>query len=113
MDMSQKFLIVLVLCSAVCAAQTVSDRRAADGIGKAAANGTVTGHVYLDDAKTPGRKAMVYLEPVAPMQADEPPERSGDHGNGPVTLVAEAQFDGSFRFTHVSAGSYFVVATCP
>lgn len=113
MEMAHRFVAVLVLWSAVCGAQQGADRKATDAPGKPSANGIVTGHVYLDDAKTPGRKAVVYLEPAAAMQADEPPDRGGDHGNGPATLVVETQFDGSFRFTHVPAGSYFLVATCP
>ncbi|WP_162601092.1 carboxypeptidase-like regulatory domain-containing protein [Occallatibacter savannae] len=111
--MRQRFLTVIVLCSVVRAAQQAPDCKSADGLGQAAANGTVMGHVYLDDAKSPGRKATVSLEPAAPFEADEQPKRGADRYAGPITLGVEAEFDGSYRFTHVPAGSYFVVATCP
>ena len=104
--------LAVILCSIACAAQQPRDRKAPDGIDRTAPSGTVTGHVYLDDTKAPGRKATVYLEPAPPLQADSPPERSADHSGGPVTLVVETRFDGSFAFTHVPAGSYFVLASC-
>jgi len=107
-----RLLTTILFCSIACAAQQARDRKALDDIERTAPSGTVTGHVYLDDTKAPGRKATVYLEPVAPLLADAPPEQSTDHGSGPVTLVVETRFDGSFAFTHVPSGSYLVMATC-
>lgn len=108
-----RFLTIFLFCSIACVAQQPRDRRAPDDSERTAPSGTVTGHVYLDDTKAPGRKATVYLEPVAPLQADAPPERDGNHSGGPITLAVETRFDGSFAFTHVPTGSYFVVANCP
>ena len=113
MKHTSRFLAALLVCSTLCSAQEPKDRKAPDASAKPAPSGVVTGHVYLDDTKAPGRKATVYLEPVTALQTDAPPSRGEAHGNGPVTLVAETRFDGSFAFTHVPAGSYYVVATCP
>lgn len=109
MEYTYRFFTALLVCSALCSAQEVKERQSA----KAAPSGLVTGHVYLDDTKAPGRKATVYLEPVSGLQADAPPSRGEAHGGGPVTFVVGARFDGSFAFTHVPTGSYYVVATCP
>jgi hypothetical protein len=113
MRATDRFLTGILFCSTLCAAQEVKGRKATDASVKPAPSGAVIGHIYLDDTKAPGRKATVYLEPVAPMQADMPPDRVGGHDSGPVTLVVETRFDGSFAFTHVPTGSYYVVATCP
>lgn len=73
----------------------------------------VTGHVYFDDTKAPARKAQVYLEPIAALSTDAPPNRSASAAPGPITASMEIQFDGSYMFTHVAPGSYYVIATCP
>lgn len=74
---------------------------------------TVTGHVYLNDSKTPARKATVYLQPAASLLADVPPNRGNSKDNGSVTMEIETLFDGSYSFTHVPSGSYYVLASCP
>ncbi len=105
-------ILVFLLCVAICDAQQANDRKAPDGVERAAPDATVTGHIYLDDTKAPGRKATVYLEPAAALQADAPPNRSGGQDKGPVTASVETQFDGSYSFTHVAPGSWYVIATC-
>ena len=106
--------IAILACSAFGTAQQMNDRKPSDGSEKAAPSATVTGHVYLDDAKAPCRKATVRLQPVALLQTDAPPNRRGGHDQGgPVTMEIEAQFDGRFSFTHVALGSYYVIAACP
>jgi hypothetical protein len=109
----QRFFTAILFCLTVCAAQEPSDRKVPDADEKASPTGTVTGHVYLDDTKAPGRRATVFLEPAASLQDDAPPERSGNHKSRPITLVVDTRFDGSFIFTHVPTGSYFVMADCP
>jgi hypothetical protein len=112
MPMESKHWLIFVLCVASCDAQQANDRKAPDGTEKAAPTATVTGHVYLDDTKGPSRKATVYLEPAATLQSDAPPNRSGGQDKGTVTASVETQFDGSYSFTHVAPGSYYVLATC-
>ena len=70
----------------------------------------MTGRVFLDDTKSPARKAGVYLEPAESLQADTEPDR---RKTGLVSARVDAQFDGSYTFTHVAPGSYYVVATNP
>src|SRR6185369_5349174 len=99
-------ICAILFCSTITAAQQSRDR-------KLPASGTVTGHVFFDDAKAPARQATVYLQPVASLQAVAPPERSSGNTNGPIIMVVGTQFDGSFSFTHVAPGSYYVIASCP
>ena len=74
--------------------------------------GTVTGHVYLEDTKAPARKATVYLKPVAVLASDAADDGANRQDKG-TTIVVEARFDGSYSFTHVPIGSYYVIAECP
>ncbi len=106
-------ILVYLLGLASCDAQQANDRNTSDGAAKAPPDATVTGHVYLDDTKAPGRKATVYLEAAATLQADAAPKRNGNEQNGRVTASVETQFDGGYSFTHVPSGSYYVMATCP
>jgi hypothetical protein len=79
---------------------------------KTPVTGTVTGHVYLNDTKAPARKGTVYLQPVAALLVDAPPGR-GNSQDGGTTISVEVLFDGSYSFTHVPNGSYYVIASCP
>lgn len=114
-----RLFIAILICSATCAAQSAGQSASPDGTARNApdtsekptASATVTGHVFLDDTKSPARKAEVYLEPVASLQADAPPPEWRSMNRGPVTVKVEAQFDGSYIFTHVPPGSYYIVAT--
>ena len=116
-----RLFIAILICSATCAAQSAGqsaspdgrERKAPDTSEKPTASGTVTGHVYLDDIKSPARKVPVYLEPVASLQADAPPPDWRSKNTGPVTEKVEAQFDGTYAFTDVAPGSYYIVATSP
>lgn len=73
--------------------------------------GTVSGHVYLSDTKGPARKATVYLKPVPALAEDAPKDRG--RRDGEITIGVETLFDGSFSFTHVAPGSYYVTASYP
>lgn len=106
------WILAFLVCVASCDAQQPNDDRA-DGVQKLSPNATVTGHVYLDDTRAPARKATVYLEPAAALQADAPPNRSAGQDRGPVTASVETKSDGSYAFTHVAPGSYYVLAACP
>jgi hypothetical protein len=115
-----RLFIAVLICSVACApaqnasqvaSQDAAERKTPDTSEKPAPAATVTGHVFLDDTKSPARKAEVYLEPVASLQADAPPPEWRSMNRGPVTVKVEAQFDGSYIFTHVPPGSYYIVAT--
>jgi hypothetical protein len=108
-----RLVIAILFCSTVSAAQQPRDGKAPDAAERGAPSGTVSGHVYFADTKAPARKAMVYLEPVATLQRDAPPDRGGGHDDGSVILAVGTQFDGSYLFTHVASGSYYVIAACP
>lgn len=111
MKQAPALIIVLLACATVGAAQG-TDPKTSDLSEKSAPGSTVTGHVYLDDAKGPARKAQVYLEPAASLEIDSPPNQNSNTDRGPVTASVETRFDGSYSFTHVAPGSYYVIATC-
>jgi hypothetical protein len=114
MRLAHRWVIVLFLCAGNGFAQQSATSKASDVANeKQATTGTVTGHVYLDDTRKPAHKAMVSLQPVAALQADAP----NDHGRGQadsgVTISVETNFDGSFFFSHIAAGTYYVIALSP
>jgi hypothetical protein len=114
MTLKHSLIIAILSCSTICVTQQVNDGKPSDSADKAVTSASVTGRVFLDDTKAPCRKATVQLQPVALLQTDAPPNGRGGHEQGgPVTTEIEAQFDGSYSFTHVALGSYYVVATCP
>jgi hypothetical protein len=72
--------------------------------------GTVTGHVYLNDAGGPARLAQVALQPVEVKSDDRPwQERDKD---APFRLYRTG-LDGGFRIEHVRPGSYYLVVKEP
>jgi hypothetical protein len=117
-----RLFIAVLICSVACApaqnasqvaSQDASERKTPDTSEKPAPAATVTGHVFLDDTKSPARKAEVYLVPAASLQADVPSPDSRSKDQGPVTEKVETQFDGAYTVTHVAPGSYYIVATSP
>jgi hypothetical protein len=107
-------LLALSLCSVtIDVPAQANDPKAPDHSLKAAPSSTVNGHVYLDDTKAPARKAQVYLEPATSLETDAPPNQTTPANAGPITASVETRFDGSYSFTHVAPGSYYVVASCP
>lgn len=104
-------LFVFVLAPLAAAAQQPGETKPPEAAAKAP-SGTITGHVYLEDLKLPARKATVYLQPAAALLADPPPLRANLQDRG-TTIIVEAAFDGSYSFTHVPNGSYFVLASSP
>ena len=106
--------LALLLCSAESGAYAqAKNLKAPDSDLKTVPASIVTGRVYFDDTKAPARKAQVYLQPIAALEIDAPPDRVAQPDRGPVTASVETQFDGSYMFTHVAPGSYYVIATCP
>ena len=77
---------------------------------KPAPTSAVTGHVFLSDTNGPARLATVVLEPAAAIDGYQADTRDGvsAHMNGISTLP-----DGSFVFTHVAPGAYYILATAP
>jgi len=107
-------VLALSLCSVTIGAPAqANDPKAPDRNLKAVPLSTVNGHVFLDDTKAPARKAQVYLEPATLFETDAPPNQTSPANTGPVTASVETHFDGSYSFTHVAPGSYYVIATCP
>lgn len=74
--------------------------------------GTVNGHVYLADMKSPARSATVYIQPAKSLREYGPPDQ-GSHEDTGLSMSIETAFDGSFSFSHVPYGSYYVVALEP
>jgi hypothetical protein len=113
-DKRRWVIVILLLCAAPSVAQQpTNDKVSDDAIEKPSANGTVTGHVFLSDTKRPARKATVYLEPVATLLEDKPNDHGHSQVGGGVTIGVETRFDGSFSFSHLAAGSYYVIASYP
>jgi hypothetical protein len=104
--------VTLFLCALTSAAQQPGKTPDA-GIDKPAATGSVLGRVYLDDTKAPARKATVYLQPAAALIEDSPNDHTRAQGNGAATMSLQTRFDGSFSFSHVPLGTYYVIASCP
>jgi hypothetical protein len=105
--------VVLLYALAGVAQQPVNGGSSGGGADKSPASGAVTGRVFLDDSKEPARKATVYLQPAAELQSDAPNDRNNRQGGGAGTMGVETGFDGSFSFSHVAYGSYYVVALYP
>ena len=102
----------LFLCSLTSAA--LQPGKTPEGaIDKPAATGSVLGRVYLDDTKAPARKATVYLQPAAALIEDSPNDPTRAQGNRVATMSLQTRFDGSFSFSHVPLGTYYVIASCP
>jgi hypothetical protein len=115
MKVKARLTLALLLCSANLGAHAQAKVPEDPGRPmKPVSASIVTGHVYLDDTKAPARKAKVYLQPAASLEVDTPPpHQSPNTDAGPITASVETRFDGSFTFTHVPPGSYFVIATFP
>jgi hypothetical protein len=104
--------VTLFLCALTSAAQQPGKTPDA-AIDKPAATGSVLGRVYLDDTKAPARKATVYLQPAAALIEDSPDDHTRAQGNRAATMSLQTRFDGSFSFSHVPLGTYYVIASCP
>jgi hypothetical protein len=114
MRLKHRWVIVVLLCALTSVAQQSATGKTSDaGTIMPAATGTVTGRVYLDDTKGPARKAEVSLQPAAGLLADALEDRGHGQADGGVTIGIETSFDGSFSFSHVAPGTYYVIASYP
>jgi hypothetical protein len=114
MRLEHRWVIVILLCTLTgVAQQPATDKNSDVPTDKPAATGTVTGRVFLNDTKGPARKATVSLQSVTALLADAPPDHGQGQADGEVSIAMETNFDGSFSFSHVAAGSYYVIASYP
>ena len=74
--------------------------------------GTVTGHVYCADTNAPARMASVQLEPAKDAD-DRGAGRPFQYSGPPPGGIVQTAFDGSFTFSAVPPGSYYVVVSAP
>jgi hypothetical protein len=113
MRFEHRWVIVVLLCTLTGVAQQPATDKASDAAAEKPAYGTVSGRVFLDDTKGPARKATVYLQAVAALIADKPPDHSHSQTEGDSTVGVQTRFDGGFSFSHVAAGSCYVIASYP
>jgi len=109
----QWFIVILLGTHASVAHQPATGKASEAVTDKPVASSTLSGHVYLSDTKGPARRANVYLEPAAALQVDTPNVHDQGQAGGAVTIGVQTRFDGSFSFSHVPAGDYYVMASCP
>jgi len=114
MRFEQQWFIVILLATLTSVAQQPATGKTSDAVtDKAAAGGTISGHVYLSDTKGPARRATVYLQPAASLQIYKPNVHDQGQTGGAVTVGVQTHFDGTFFFIHVPPGDYYVIASCP
>ncbi|MGA7313841.1 MAG: carboxypeptidase-like regulatory domain-containing protein [Silvibacterium sp.] len=113
MRFEHRWAVVVLLCTLTGVAQQPATDKNSDAAAEKPAYGTVSGRVFLDDTKGPARKATVYLQPVAALMADKPPDHNHGAAEGDATVGVQTRFEGGFSFSHVAAGSYYVIASYP
>jgi len=113
MRLETQWVVVVFLCTLNGVAQQPANGTSGLAADKRPGTGTVTGRVYLDDTKGPARKAKVSLQPAEALQSNAPHSRSSGQTDSKVTIEIETSFDGSFSFSHVAYGAYYVIASYP
>jgi hypothetical protein len=113
MRLETQWVVVVFLCTLNSVAQQPANGASGLAADRPSSTGTVTGHVYLDDTKGPARKAKVSLQPTDALQSNAPHNRSSGQSDSRVTIEIETSFDGSFSFSHVANGAYYVIASYP
>lgn len=68
--------------------------------------GSITGHVYLADTRSPARGARIMAVPMSSFE----PQKSGIGAVAGIPSMATTTLDGSFLIQHVGTGEYAVVA---
>lgn len=76
----------------------------------AQATGTIQGHVYGSDTNEPIRAAHLVLKSAK--NGEEPPLGQPGEATGEVAM-GNSHLDGSFSFSHLQPGRYFIYATAP
>ena len=94
----------LLLVPLITLAATAQNNSAKSG------TGTVTGHVYCADTNAPARGASVQLEPAKDVE-DRGAGRPFQYSGPPPGGIVQTAFDGSFTFSAVSPGSYYVIVS--
>jgi hypothetical protein len=112
MPLTAQWVVFVFLCTLNGVAQQPANGTSGSA-DKPPGTGTVTGRVYLDDTKGPARKAKVSLQPVDALQSNALHSRSSGQSDSGVTIEIETAFDGSFSFSHVPYGAYYVIASYP
>jgi Carboxypeptidase regulatory-like domain len=97
------WLLLLPLLALAATAQTNSAKPG---------TGTVTGHVYCADTNAPARGASVQLEPARDAD-DRGAGRPFQYSGPPPGGIVQTAFDGSFTFSAVPPGSYYVIVSAP
>lgn len=72
--------------------------------------GTVTGHVYCADTNAPARMASVQLE-TAKQAAERGSSEPSRYEGLPAGGIVKTGFDGSFAFTNIAPGAYYIVVS--
>ena len=70
---------------------------------------TVNGHVYCADTNAPARRVSVQLETVK--QASERIKDAPQYGGLPTGGIVKTALDGSFTFTNIPPGVYYVAVS--
>jgi hypothetical protein len=113
MRLKTQWVVVVYVCTLSGVAQQPANGASGFAADKPPGTGTVTGRVSLDDTKGPARKAKVSLQPADALQSNAPHSRSSGQNDSGVTIEIETSFDGSFSFSHVANGAYYVIASYP
>jgi hypothetical protein len=104
-----------VACGLLCAVSAVSLARAQTAVAAPESSdvagnafGSVSGHVYCSDTNQPARFATVILEPGP--EKETIPAKTGRIVSNSGPPAARTGLDGSFIFSGVKSGTYFLVA---
>lgn len=93
--MRPSLAISILLFAVACFAQVPSPKP----------NGVVTGGIFCGDTGRPARFASVFLLNKATIGSTSEPTR----GTTMVTTTVNTALDGSYTFTHVSPGTYYII----
>jgi hypothetical protein len=113
MRLKTQWVVVVFVCTLNGVAQQPVNGTSGLAADRPSSTGTVTGRVYLDDTKGPARRAKVSLQPADALQSNTPHSRGGGQTDSGVAIEVETSFDGSFSFSHVAYGAYYVIASYP
>jgi hypothetical protein len=113
MRLKTQWVVVVFICTLNGIAQQPANGTSGFAADRPPGTGTVTGRVYLDDTKGPARKAKVSLQPADALQSNAPHSGNSGQTDTAVTIEVETNFDGSFSFSHVPYGTYYVIVSYP
>jgi hypothetical protein len=105
-------LLCALFSLAVARAQTATPAPEATGNVAQSVFGSISGHVYCADTNAPARFATVNLQP-APEKADASSRKQIAPATQSVAPATRTGLDGSFHFSGVRPGTYFLIADYP